>query len=418
MNDVVVDDEDTVESDPTGRFHRYPQRVGRGRAKQVWKAFDALQGIDVAWSKVPLVGGDVENRRTRCRPVLLLDEEHPNFIRHYKTWIDEGDATLNVVTELFTSGDLRHYRMSHQNLNVKAIKRMARQILLGLSFMHGLGQPIVHTQLSCDHVYINGHSGEVKIGGTHVANASEVIESPSDNIRAFGFCLLELLTQRPLSAQERHGDCDDLMRREVIDPDSVRFVRRCLSDDPETTAMSLLYDPFWNASIEEKETSTRGRGRGLACRDCPCDEEGWTPGKLRGEDVEIELHGRWMRLGEEEEEEGEKDGSDKGRACRGRDVVHFRLEMGDAEATSKLITRRCEEKGEYARHRRPTIITFVYDPSLNDDAESVAQEIAETFELGATDCDLCASALREWLAVNGDGGYIVDRKTESEDGRE
>lgn len=46
------DDEDPEERDPTGRFARYGQRVGKGRFKCVFKAFDEKQGIDVAWSKV------------------------------------------------------------------------------------------------------------------------------------------------------------------------------------------------------------------------------------------------------------------------------------------------------------------------------------------------------------------------------
>lgn len=46
------DDADPEERDPSGRFARYGQRVGKGRFKCVYKAFDEKQGIDVAWSKV------------------------------------------------------------------------------------------------------------------------------------------------------------------------------------------------------------------------------------------------------------------------------------------------------------------------------------------------------------------------------
>ncbi len=47
------DDDDVVEErDPSGRFARYDQRVGKGRFKCVYKGFDEKQGIDIAWSKV------------------------------------------------------------------------------------------------------------------------------------------------------------------------------------------------------------------------------------------------------------------------------------------------------------------------------------------------------------------------------
>ena len=47
------EDDDVVEErDPSGRFARYDQKVGKGRFKCVYKGFDEKQGIDIAWSKV------------------------------------------------------------------------------------------------------------------------------------------------------------------------------------------------------------------------------------------------------------------------------------------------------------------------------------------------------------------------------
>lgn len=50
----IQEDEDDVveERDPSGRFARYDQKVGKGRFKCVYKGFDEKQGIDIAWSKV------------------------------------------------------------------------------------------------------------------------------------------------------------------------------------------------------------------------------------------------------------------------------------------------------------------------------------------------------------------------------
>ncbi|GFH20769.1 protein kinase domain-containing protein, partial [Haematococcus lacustris] len=45
-------DDEVVETDPEGRYYRYKEAVGRGRFKNVFKAFDTQIGIDVAWSKI------------------------------------------------------------------------------------------------------------------------------------------------------------------------------------------------------------------------------------------------------------------------------------------------------------------------------------------------------------------------------
>ena len=42
-------------------------------------------------------------------------------------------------------------------------------------------------------------------------------------------------------------------------------------------------------------------------------------------------------------------------------------------------------------------IDFAYDPD-EDTAERVADEITSLFELSSTDRDICAAALKEWLA--------------------
>lgn len=54
-------------------------------------------------------------------------------------------------------------------LQLKAVKKWARQILLGLDYLHGKEPPVVHGDLRCDKIYINGHSGEIKIGDLGLA---------------------------------------------------------------------------------------------------------------------------------------------------------------------------------------------------------------------------------------------------------
>ena len=40
---------------------------------------------------------------------LLKSLKHKNIIKFYNSWIDDGNKTVNIITELFTSGSLRQY---------------------------------------------------------------------------------------------------------------------------------------------------------------------------------------------------------------------------------------------------------------------------------------------------------------------
>lgn len=47
---------------------------------------------------------------------------------------------------------------------MKAMRRWAKQILTGLAYLHDQKPPIIHRDLKCDNIFINGNHGKVKIG--------------------------------------------------------------------------------------------------------------------------------------------------------------------------------------------------------------------------------------------------------------
>ena len=55
-------------------------------------------------------------------------QEHPNIIRCYRCWQDTDSHCINLITEYFTSGNLREYRQKHRHLDTKAVKKWARQV--------------------------------------------------------------------------------------------------------------------------------------------------------------------------------------------------------------------------------------------------------------------------------------------------
>lgn len=68
---------------------------------------------------------------------------------------------------------MHRYRKKHKKVDMKAVKGWARQILTGLSYLHSHNPPIIHRDLKCDNIFINGHQGEVKIGDLGLATFLE-----------------------------------------------------------------------------------------------------------------------------------------------------------------------------------------------------------------------------------------------------
>lgn len=52
---------------------------------------------------------------------------------------------------------------------MKAVKGWARQVLQGLRYLHSHNPPIIHRDLKCDNIFVNGNHGEVKIGDLGLA---------------------------------------------------------------------------------------------------------------------------------------------------------------------------------------------------------------------------------------------------------
>eukprot|EP00955_Chlamydomonas_euryale_P008147 86396-Chlamydomonas_euryale.AAC.15 len=89
---------------------QYNHVLGRGAFKTVYKAFDEQEGLEVAWNQVKvndLVQSNSERERLFAEIRVLKQLKHKNIMSFYDSWHDQKAATVNFVTELFTSGTLR-----------------------------------------------------------------------------------------------------------------------------------------------------------------------------------------------------------------------------------------------------------------------------------------------------------------------
>lgn len=271
------DDNDFVEVDPTGRYGRYTDILGKGAFKTVYRAFDEVDGIEVAWNQVKiddLLQNPDDLERLYSEVHLLKTVRHKNIIKFYNSWIDDKNKTVNIITEIFTSGTLRQYRKKHKHVDMKAVKGWARQVLQGLRYLHSHNPPIIHRDLKCDNIFVNGNHGEVKIGdlglatimrqahvhsviGTPEFMAPELYEENYDelvDIYSFGMCLLEMVTfEYPYSEcknpaqiyRKVSSGTKPAALNKIKDPQTRAFIEKCLVAAPERLpAKELLLDPF------------------------------------------------------------------------------------------------------------------------------------------------------------------------------
>nr|KYP67831.1 putative serine/threonine-protein kinase WNK6 [Cajanus cajan] len=270
-------DPDVLEIDPTCRYIKYKEVIGKGAFKTVYKAFDEVNGIEVAWSQVQIdevlqSPGDLDRLYSEVH--LLRSLKHNNIVKFYNSWIDDKRKTVNIITELFTSGSLKQFRKKHKKVDLKAVKGWTRQILMGLNYLHGHNPPIIHRDLKCDNIFINGHQGEVKIGDLGLAtflersNAKSVIGTPEfmapelydenynelADIYSFGMCMLELVTSEYPYSECRNSaqiykkvssSIKPVALSKVVDPEIKSFIEKCLVPAPQRlSAKELLIDPF------------------------------------------------------------------------------------------------------------------------------------------------------------------------------
>ena len=82
------------------------------------------------------------------------------------------------------------------------IQRWGMQILKGLMYLHGHDPVIIHRDLKCDNIFINGTTGEVKIGDLGLATVLRRTECAPRSVLGKGYteAVAALLLPEPCAA--------------------------------------------------------------------------------------------------------------------------------------------------------------------------------------------------------------------------
>eukprot|EP00210_Caulerpa_lentillifera_P009072 g8657.t1 len=281
---VVSAPSESVECDPTRRYWRFEDVLGSGACKTVFKAFDSREGIEVAWNKVPLTTSSPTNEYATMRKRLFSEIQvlkrlqHKNIMTFHDSWLDTKTNTLNFITELFTDGSLKRFRAKHRHLRLQVLKKWAWQILQGLVYLHGHEPPIIHRDLKCDNIFINGVTGDIKVGdlglatlwkglaplsviGTPEFMAPELYNENYDeqvDVYAFGMLLVELVSMdypycectNPASIYKKVSQgIHPASFQKITNQELKEFIELCIAFDPEKRpkARQLLKHQFFNS---------------------------------------------------------------------------------------------------------------------------------------------------------------------------
>lgn len=288
-NSDPTDGELFVEVDPTGRYGRYDDLLGSGAVKKVYRGFDQEEGIEVAWNQVRLKNFSKDPSaidRLFSETQLLAKLQNDYIITLYRVWRDTERNTLNFITEVCTSGNLREYRSRHRHVSIKALKKWSKQVLKGLEYLHTHEPCIIHRDINCSNIFINGNIGTVKIGDfglaasvgkSHIAHsilgtpeymAPELYEedyTETVDIYSFGMFLLEMVTM-----EIPYSECDSIAKiykkvssgikpqafDKVSDPEVKAFIEKCITaSKARPSASELLSDPFFSELEDDDEGS-------------------------------------------------------------------------------------------------------------------------------------------------------------------
>ncbi|CEP18945.1 hypothetical protein [Parasitella parasitica] len=265
------DSERVIEVSNNGRYAKLNTFLGKGAFKVVYKAIDREEGYEVAWNVLQVTRQEVKALGHEIE--ILKSVRHPNIITFHEAWYNDSEFVF--ITELMTSGTLREYIRKLSPLpNMKIVKRWCRQILKGLVYLHGHQPTIIHRDIKCDNIFINGAHGEIKIGdmgtaemkvdkkytviGTPEFMAPEMYEekgySEKVDIYAFGMCLLEMVTgeypyNECTNAAQVFKKVTQTIRPECLsrvqDPEVLTLINNCLATEHERmSAQEILEHSF------------------------------------------------------------------------------------------------------------------------------------------------------------------------------
>mmetsp|Transcript_24220 Transcript_24220/g.27450 ORF Transcript_24220/g.27450 Transcript_24220/m.27450 type:complete len:777 (+) Transcript_24220:436-2766(+) len=264
-----------VERSIDGRFVRYADSLSSNQNKSEYRGYDTQKGCEISWVVVKLDHIAQNMRKRYLEELKLITKlDHENIIHCLDAWHSPNKNEIVFVRELILGGNLRSYLQKFKRPKLSVIKRWSQSVLNGLSYLHGLN--LIHRDIRCDNVFINGSTGEIRIGdlsyvtsitsshaSSHVGKPEymppEVVDgriTHAIDIYCVGMMIMEIVT-----GEKPYRECSSpahiyrkLLEKvspvvidRILDENVKNFIKRCINPEHEQRPNSdeLLGDPFF-----------------------------------------------------------------------------------------------------------------------------------------------------------------------------
>eukprot|EP01138_Halocafeteria_seosinensis_P002727 gb/GECG01002788.1/.p1 GENE.gb/GECG01002788.1/~~gb/GECG01002788.1/.p1 ORF type:complete len:667 (+),score=91.19 gb/GECG01002788.1/:1-2001(+) len=256
---------------------------GSTEDKKIFTAYDREQGVEVAMHVVSASGPG----RPRDN---LYDFQHEHLMKVIDSW--QEDNTVIYITEILTAGTLEGYiKRIKEDVRVKVVRKWCNQILDALEYLHTT-QGQAHGDLRLDNIFINGESGNIRLGTFRMVSRSTRSGNPTEagrftppegddnpttagDIYSFGLCVLQMVTRvKPYWLEENetfqamqeaklNGEMPitllEFERKPEGRPEIAEFIRPCLAANPQDrpTVRQLREHPWLTEKKKKKEKPKR-----------------------------------------------------------------------------------------------------------------------------------------------------------------
>ena len=166
-------------------------RIGSGSFGTVYLGMNPFTGELMAVKQIPLVNengnnSDTENiqnsMQEQQREMMLLKElNHENIVRYFGSTTDEN--FLNIFLEYVPGGSVQSMLNSYGPFEEPLIRNFVRQVLIGLSYLHG--EDIIHRDIKGANILID-IKGTVKIGDFGISKKVSAIDEEDEDFKKTG----------------------------------------------------------------------------------------------------------------------------------------------------------------------------------------------------------------------------------------
>ncbi|XP_073293692.1 mitogen-activated protein kinase kinase kinase 3-like [Primulina huaijiensis] len=261
--------------------------LGRGTFGHVYLGFNSENGQMCAIKEVRVVSDDQsskESLKQLNQEITLLSQlSHPNVVQYYGS--DLNEERLSVYLEYVSGGSIHKLLQEYGPFGEPVIQNYTRQILSGLSYLHG--KNTVHRDIKGANILVDPN-GEIKLADFGMAKhitacssmlsfkgspywmAPEVVMNTNGyslpvDIWSLGCTVLEMATSKPpwsqyegVAAIFKIGNSRDAPEvPDHLSADLKSLIRMCLQREPSArpTASQLLCHPFVKNQTTQRATN-------------------------------------------------------------------------------------------------------------------------------------------------------------------